>query len=418
MFRSASAGPSGTNNSSAQVKHPPSAKRQHHASECPDTKSDFPDHPWYDLNHPDIEIFNGEICDHIINPLNRYASIDQGIKDLVAEAEKAKNMPGSQKLKVAVPGEQGIGKSSLINAIFGREILGTSNESRAETAFATIIVHKPGADDSVRESDVTIKFYGKAEIVFLIKEMIKRWTEEYPYGSSNSKEKENSAKFKHAEEEDAEDSPKEKKLKQCWAKSAKEFFEIIFQTKDNGWKQWLDKQLQHTDIRNENFFQECLASAEHQLHHLETTLKVKGGVSEYSDISDKRLRKIRGEAKKRWPFVKHVHIATGHMLLRFGLCLYDLPGKFCDPSLLTLILTNLGYGDISQLREAIINEFRRKADFEMVVVPHARLRSSAIHDEYLGRSIRRRGFERTVVVMTRSDVSPRLLSSYCSMLTT
>jgi len=68
-------------------------------------------------------------------------------------------------------------------------------------------------------------------------------------------------------------------------------------------------------------------------------------------------------------------------------------------------LTRIGYGDMSQLREGVINNFRWKADFEMVVAPCSRLQTSVLHDEYIDRSIHLKGANKTILVMNKSDVS-------------
>ena len=60
---------------------------------------------------------------------------------------------------------------------------------------------------------------------------------------------------------------------------------------------------------------------------------------------------------------------------------------------------------MSQLREAVINNFRWKADHEMVVVPCSRLQTSVLQDEYIGRSIHLKGANKTILVMNKSDVS-------------
>jgi len=69
------------------------------------------------------------------------------------------------------------------------------------------------------------------------------------------------------------------------------------------------------------------------------------------------------------------------------------------------ILINIGYGDTSHLRTAVINTFRRKADFEMVVVPSSRVATSETHDRYLDISLHIKGASKMMVVMNKSDVS-------------
>jgi hypothetical protein len=71
------------------------------------------------------------------------------------------------------------------------------------------------------------------------------------------------------------------------------------------------------------------------------------------------------------------------------------------------VLKRSGYGDTSQLREVVINDFRRKADFEMVIAPFSRLNTSVLQERYINRSIHLKGANRTILVLNKSDVSPQ-----------
>lgn len=70
-----------------------------------------------------------------------------------------------------------------------------------------------------------------------------------------------------------------------------------------------------------------------------------------------------------------------------------------------IMLMSVGYGDTSHLRTAVINTFRRQADYEMVVVPSSRVATSETHDHYLDLSVHLKGANKTMVVMNKSDVS-------------
>jgi len=311
-----------------------SNKRERDAPGDPQANGRFSDHPWYDINHELVKTSNDELCDHLIVPLRRYASIDQGIADLIEEAEDAKKLPEVQRLDIAVPGEQGIGKSTGINAILGRNILSTSNESKADTAFATIITVKKGASDDTRVSDVIIKFHNFEEMKIFINDMINRWRDMYPNGAAgrhglNEKMK-NAKKSESNEEASPEDPIEEREVKKRGAKGAREFFDILFDTdKDVARKRWLDNALQNTDIRKGDFRDACHEQAQFQLRQLGIESdKGEHRREKHEDKSDKELRGIRSQAKKKWPFVKVMIVRTGHVLLRAGLCLYDLPGMF------------------------------------------------------------------------------------------
>ena len=59
------------------------------------------------------------------------------------------------------------------------------------------------------------------------------------------------------------------------------------------------------------------------------------------------------------------------------------------------------------MRDAVVNVYRAKADYEIVVTPHSRVETSEKHDRYLDRSLQK-GADRTMLVMTKSDVSVSL----------
>lgn len=109
--------------------------------------------------------------------LESYAALDESIKDLIDAAEAAKTLPNVTALRVAVLGQQGVGKTTLINALFDRYLLGTSGGSKACTAFVTIIKYKEGAPDDTSVSDVIIYFYNKSEMKICIEGQINNWWE-------------------------------------------------------------------------------------------------------------------------------------------------------------------------------------------------------------------------------------------------
>lgn len=74
------------------------------------------------------------------------------------------------------------------------------------------------------------------------------------------------------------------------------------------------------------------------------------------------------------------------------------------------MLTHIGYGDTSQLRQAVINKYRWDADFEMVVAPAPRLQTNETQAKYLDLSIRQKGADKTILVMNQIDVSGK---SFC-----
>lgn len=65
-----------------------------------------------------------------------------------------------------------------------------------------------------------------------------------------------------------------------------------------------------------------------------------------------------------------------------------------------------GYGDLNQTRTAVVNDYRRKANFEMVVAKSDRYLSSTTQDRYLTRAIQQHKAQNTILVLNKADVNP------------
>lgn len=84
------------------------------------------------------------------------------------EAEIA---PSIQKFKIALSGDQGIGKSTLLIALVdGRRVVEVSPGREACTQFATIINLLPGASVNTKRSNLTVEFRAKSEIEDMVAE--------------------------------------------------------------------------------------------------------------------------------------------------------------------------------------------------------------------------------------------------------
>jgi energy-coupling factor transporter ATP-binding protein EcfA2 len=295
----------------------------------------FPEEPWYHLNYRNIIDMVNELLEEIIIGLERYIETDTGIKRLVEDAIKAKNLPDLQKCRVAVLGEQGAGKSTLLTALLGRPLLERSGKGASCTAIPVVLEQKKGAADRTHFSDIRIEWVSREEYAAHIQENIKRWTEVYPGSQDGNGDTEDAAEHDSDgegsnAEEFAQPGPGSKKIPQTQtgAITAKEFFETIFDANNNAVaKRELEQRLHATDIRQGDFDQLCLTKVTERFQQLNAQLRVKDDVSEFHDVHDRDLGKIRSLADKLWPFVKVFIIATGNMLLRYGMCFFDLPGK-------------------------------------------------------------------------------------------
>jgi hypothetical protein len=340
-----------------------SKKRKFRDVYNPSAKEQFPDVPWYDLDYQTIIDLVHEMLDDIIVGLKQYTASDSGIKGVIDAAEEAKSLPDLEKCCMAVLGEQAAGKSTLITALIGgRKLLDRSGDTKSCTAVPTVIVHKKGADDDTRLSDVTIEWMGPEECLAHIQEQIARWADVFPGTKIDEgmARKDIMTEAEDNAEEDADDDsdedvddfsvsdpeedqdyeqskskPRKKRSRKLEnaAATAKEFFQTIFITEeDEEAEEQLEEKLYTTDIRQRDFEAICVAKLKDRFRQLDTQLQVKENTSKFLDVSDIDLREKRHLAKRLWPFVKVITIATGHILLRYGMCFFDLPGKTpCHP---------------------------------------------------------------------------------------
>ena len=73
--------------------------------------------PWNALKPEEVTNMAHAICDKLRTPLVKYASLNQRFQDVVNAVEAKRKLAEIRYFNVAVLGEQGIGKSTVINAL-------------------------------------------------------------------------------------------------------------------------------------------------------------------------------------------------------------------------------------------------------------------------------------------------------------
>jgi len=287
---------------------------------------------WYALKQEEVKVLVEQLCDKLTSAMQKYSSIDQRFQDLIDAAKVARKLPDIRHYSVAVLGEQGIGKSSLINALLDRGLLDRSGSSKACTAYATVLEYKPGATDHTTLSDLLVVFFTKEEIRDSIKEQMNHWVEVYP-GVEENRQPLRGEDENDPDDDNATQTPS-KKLSKTMSRAittAKEFFEIIFNVqKDKQAGVELERQLYHTNIKEGNFLNDCCKRANDRFAQLATEMSevdLETRTAHFKNVPDNRLGRKTSKIKELWPFVKVVTIATGHILFRHGLRFFDLPGK-------------------------------------------------------------------------------------------
>jgi hypothetical protein len=253
---------------------------------------------------------------------------------------------------VAFLGEQGIGKSSIINAVFDRELVNVSGSSSACTAYPTIITHKEGIMDDTT-SDIRIEFLNMQELRDSTEEQIRRYAAAFPFKKSKESTDHEMGVEEHMSDEDSEsvnsaedsesinltqDLPDREPRRDSGrsnrtripqavlrgAKTAKAYFEIVYDThRDESRRLQLEYWLENSDIENNDFLDDCLTMIKERL----ATLGAQEGHLTHINIPDRDLEATWSLAQSVYPLVKAFHLATDHVLLRNNICVLDLPGK-------------------------------------------------------------------------------------------
>ncbi|KAI4654879.1 uncharacterized protein J4E78_007057 [Alternaria triticimaculans] len=287
----------------------PSQKRNLTAMHNATIDEELANDRWYALKQEEVKVLVEELCDKLTSAMQKYSSVDQRFQDLIDAAKIARKLPDIRHYSVAILGEQGIGKSSIINALLDRGLLDRSGSSKACTAYATVLEYKPGATDHTTLSDLLVVFFTKEEIRDSIKEQMNHWVEVYPGVEHNGQP------LRGEDEDDPDDNnathTPRKRLSKTMSRAittAKEFFEIIFNVqKDKLAGVELERELYHTNIKEGNFLNECCKRANDRFAQLATEMSevdLETRTAHFKNVPDNRLGRKTSKIKELWPFVK------------------------------------------------------------------------------------------------------------------
>ncbi|KAE8854048.1 hypothetical protein HRS9122_01040 [Pyrenophora teres f. teres] len=341
---------------------------------------------FYDKMHIEIDGDVRNMCAKLSQAIAEFPETSEELSHLLTRLNAAYHMPKGTVLLAAFLGMMGVGKSTLINALFGRVLVANSGGVLACTSIPTVITWKKGATDNTKRSDLAIQLFTEEQYQDCVREQINRWTEWYAHSSESKQinrfEDEDCLSEGHMFQEHTKPSGEfDRTQLKRGADTAKEYFEIILNVQENGLaKQTLDAVLHGNDIKEEEFFDHCMVEIRARC------VQITELVADLKDVHDRDLRKQRAQIDKFWPLVKAVYVEIGHTLLRNNIHVVDLPG----------------YDDNNQIRNAVIDQFRAKADME-IVVTRTRVASSISQEHWLDESIRRRGPDRTLLVTNGSD---------------
>lgn len=147
----------------------------------------LPYDPWFALDHESIRNGIHQLCAPLLDLTIDHDEEDGEIFHFRKTVRSAQVSPPGTPFYIDFLGDQGIGKSSIINALFDRILVNVSSSSSACTAFTTIILHKDGAEDETVESDLRIQYLSDDEIMEHIEEQVRRYRSAYPDKGKSSR---------------------------------------------------------------------------------------------------------------------------------------------------------------------------------------------------------------------------------------
>jgi hypothetical protein len=281
------------------------------------------------------------MCAPLLQAVRNHPSDDIEVSNLNTALRTANIIPRGRLFYAAFLGETGVGKSSIINAVFSRKLVSVSGSSSACTAYPTIITYKDGAEDDTRQSDIQVERLSSEEIKDCALEQARQYRAAYPRKDRKERKAQNQGAGEvlqigleegisddEDDESPAPGSPRKTISPSVarGAKTAKNFFEIIFNPQNSGQSDTLQEDLDYLDIESDTFADLCVERAEILLKKFD----ICDGLSRPQTMEDAHLFKFREELDKVWPLVKSVRLQTGHALLKNNVCILDLPGKLCS----------------------------------------------------------------------------------------
>ncbi|KAF1952658.1 hypothetical protein CC80DRAFT_552155 [Byssothecium circinans] len=293
-----------------------------------------------------------EICDAFIQAVGTVDAQMQEIIDLLDDLRRLRNGIPIKATTVTILGQQGIGKSTLINALLER-VLASPNANDRETV------------------DITVRFLSAEARRAIDIEHIRRTEEQMDPSPEDG--------------EEVNDRAESANELQMYLKTAQEHYGICFETKNNtAAKEELRRLLTLENIRNGVFLEALTEKAEERIAEIGAN---ENGVLEIRDISIQDLHRELGYMAKIFPLVDVFEIAVSADLLKYGLNLLDSPG----------------FEDTNQTRTAAANLRHRKADVALIMAPYKRLLTNARVLRWTRQSLKAHGAMNTMLGMGPVD---------------
>jgi hypothetical protein len=271
-----------------------------------------PDHRFFKLNKANIELEIRDIVNQILSRLISARAEDKELSSMKKAASEAREVADSDGETVAMVGQQGMGKSLLINALQNRRNLSkTSAKGKACTASAIKYCSKPGAGEFDEIYDAVVTFMDDAYLNEIIQEHIRRFDH-----------------FHFSDNVDPLYHDEEKRS----AATAKEFFYLVFNADNNdAAKSQLEILLTAPNIRNGSLLNATIKMAHDRI------VEARAGEDRKIAFLNMKIEPLMADIESYmaqqeeypalWVIVQDVSICLGSALTANRVFMVDLPGK-------------------------------------------------------------------------------------------
>lgn len=285
--------------------------RQHLVPTYDPQKEGRPDLPWYNFDKTTVDLQIRDIVNQVKAPIEMARAEDKEMESLKKFAESMQKVPMGEYTEVALVGMQGVGKSSLINALLNRPNFSrTSAGGSACTACAVRYLQKPGADDRSDIYDAEVQFMDDEELEEVVREHAKNY-HFYHFGIGDG-------------EEPTQDDERD-------AETAYEFFTLVFDAANNQRNRCrLDELLSASAISDGSLARETIRMA---LERIGKAGADSARKKSFKDLNEAGLSECidgyiapKKNSPSLWPIVQYVNVYLGSALARNRVAVIDLPG--------------------------------------------------------------------------------------------